>query len=104
MILDKFPKTRSILSDEYKRIYAEHYRNNRDGATTSSAITMWMESWLHKQVAKDVKRDPDKSTLEIGAGTLNQLDFENARPYDIVEPYKDLFCQFGSSSKDRADL
>jgi hypothetical protein len=91
MILDKFPKTRSILSEEYTKIYAEHYRNNRDGATTSSSLTMKMESWLHKQVANDVKKNPNRSTLEIGAGTLNQLDFEHARPYDIVEPYKDLY-------------
>ena len=52
-----------------------------------------MESWLHKQVAKDL--DGKKGTLitlEIGAGTLNQLHFEpEVGPYDTIEPFKELY-------------
>ena len=54
---------------------------------------MKMERWLHKQVAKDVKNaDRDVSTLEIGAGTLNHLEYERkVVSYDIVEPFTELF-------------
>ena len=48
-----------------------------------------MESWLHKKVAKT--EGFNKKTLEIGAGTLNQLDYERCKIYDIVEPYETLF-------------
>ncbi len=52
-----------------------------------------MESWLHRQVARDVTEGRGtKRTLELGAGTLNQLAFEpDVGPYDIVEPFADLF-------------
>jgi len=52
-----------------------------------------MESWLHRKVARDVRSDRSgKTTLEIGAGTLNQLQYEPAvGPYDIVEPFKALY-------------
>jgi len=52
-----------------------------------------MESWLHKQVAKDMLvTHTRKVTLEIGAGTLNQLPYEpEVGPYDIVEPFRELY-------------
>jgi hypothetical protein len=50
-----------------------------------------MESWLHKKVAQDVPKKHTKKTLEIGAGTLNQLDYEESIHYDIVEPFKKLY-------------
>lgn len=54
-----------------------------------------MESWLHRQVARDVVRDcTGKRTLELGAGTLNQLDFEpEVGAYDIVEPFAELYAE-----------
>ena len=30
-------------------------------------------------------------TLEIGAGTLNQLKYEQSSHYDIVEPFSELY-------------
>ena len=51
-----------------------------------------MENWLHHSVAKDRNSDLNEKTLEIGAGTLNQLDFEkNTGQYDIIEPFKLLY-------------
>jgi hypothetical protein len=55
---------------------------------------MRLERWLHLKVADDVRDDPGtfNETLEIGAGTLNQLLFEPVvGPYDIVEPFSELF-------------
>ena len=61
-----------------------------------------MEGWLHRPVARDVARHVGdggagdvvlrKTTLEIGAGTLNQLPYEPAGPAcDIVEPFAALY-------------
>ncbi len=90
-MFSKYPKIRPVLSKEYKKIYNEHYINNREGQTTASFFSKIMESWLHKKVAKDINKMINKSTLEIGAGTLNQLDYENPHPYDVIEPFKELY-------------
>ena len=92
-ILSKFPKDRIDLPEAYQKIYAEHYLINREGKSKTTSMSQKLEHWLHKQVAKDVTvRTDEYSTLEIGAGTLNQLDFEDVKgPYDIIEPFKELF-------------
>jgi hypothetical protein len=47
---------------------------------------------MHRKVAADVASGPESSTLEIGAGTLNQLPYEHkSNPYDIIEPFHSLF-------------
>lgn len=47
---------------------------------------------MHKKVAQDVIDSSPKSTLELGAGNLNQLPYEpRSRPYDIVEPFRELY-------------
>lgn len=91
MIFKKYPKTRFQMPKEYNDIYAEQYKSNRNGVSLASSASQKLEEWLHKKVAKDVINISDKSTLEIGAGTLNQLKHENTRPYDIVEPFTSLF-------------
>ena len=89
-MFEQFPKNRDILPNSYVKIYNQHYDENRNGKTTASSMSSRMEHWLHKKVAKTAGYN--KKTLEIGAGTLNQLKFEKAsNVYDIVEPYKDLY-------------
>ena len=74
----------------YKAIYEKAYAENRKGETRATSIAQFMERWLHYAVARDAS--VDKSTLELGAGTLNQLPFEPvAAAYDIVEPMTFLF-------------
>ena len=90
-MFDNYPKNRTELPQSYLEIYNEHYKANRDGGTKASSIARKMESWLHKKVASDVTRINDKKTLEIGAGTLNQLEYEQSNQYDIIEPFKELF-------------
>jgi len=92
-LLARFPKRRPELPEAYRRIYLEHYRSNRDGLSTASAAAKWMESWMHRKVAEDtIGRAPGYSTLEIGAGTLNHLQYEPmSNRYDIVEPFFELF-------------
>lgn len=87
-----FPKERTPLAPEYAAIYLKHYKNSREGNSQILGLAKRAERWMHKKVAEDVRDGPTKSTLEIGAGTLNQLPFEPRSPsYDIVEPFHDLY-------------
>ncbi|MEZ0239390.1 MAG: class I SAM-dependent methyltransferase [Chloroflexota bacterium] len=106
-----WPKSRPELPESYQRIYLEHSRQNRGGLYTTTSLSQRLEEWMHRRVAADVAAGaagsatagskggafagaPGQrpSTLEIGAGTLNQLRFEPAvGPYDIVEPYRELY-------------
>jgi len=88
-IFKRFPKKRNELPENYQKIYEKHYAENRIGQTKMSFLAQKMESWLHKCVARS--SDSKKRTLEIGAGTLNQLPYEKACDYDIVEPFTSLF-------------
>jgi hypothetical protein len=87
-----FPKERVPLSPEYAAIYLAHYRNSREGSSKVLSLAKRAESWMHRKLAEDVKSGPPKSTLELGAGTLNQLPYEpQSNPYDIVEPFHELY-------------
>ena len=93
-MFDQFPKSRPPLPADIEAIYSAHYKSNREGETTASSLAQRMESWLHKQVAKDVSGvdAPGLRTLELGAGTLNQLQHESSgNAYDIVEPFSELY-------------
>ncbi len=95
-IFTQYPKIRPDLPPAYQAIYAEHYKSNREGETTASGLAQWLESWLHKNVAADVVLSKDDlehfhKTLEIGAGTLNQLAYEIPAHYDIIEPFTELY-------------
>ena len=74
-MFDQFPKSRPPLPADIEAIYSAHYKSNREGETTASSLAQRMESWLHKQVSKDVSGvdAPGLRTLELCAGTLNQL-------------------------------
>lgn len=93
-MFNEYPKERPPLPQEIQDIYSTHYKSNRDGDTTASSMAQKMEAWLHRQVARDLDAaaGQDVSTLELGAGTLNQLPHEpQVGPYDIVEPFQSLF-------------
>lgn len=94
-VFENYPKKRPPLSPNLASIYASHYRANRDGDTAATSVAQRLEKWLHRQVAADIAgpKTTDKSTLELGAGTLNQLSFEpDSDSYDIVEPFTSLFA------------
>lgn len=93
-MFEQFPKTRSLLPKEFDKIFSAHYKSNREGGTRAASLAQKMEVWLHKQVAKDVnnQQNVSKATLELGAGTLNQLQYEpKVGAYDIVEPFQELY-------------
>lgn len=92
-ILNKFPKKRRALPKAFQEIYNTHYFSNRNGQYATTSLSQKMESWMHRKVASDLlKKNAHMATLEIGAGTLNQLRYEgNISTYDIVEPFTELF-------------
>lgn len=91
MKFENYPKIRKELPIDFQAIYTDYYKKNREGETTASFLSQKMEVWMHKKVAADLKCNVHKSTLEIGAGTLNQLKYEVTKPYDVIEPFSQLF-------------
>lgn len=90
--IDNFPKNRPILSRKIQEIYKEHYKSNRSGDTAASSLAQKLEAWMHKKVASTKRNSPDEATLELGAGTLNQIPYEfPVGQYDIVEPMENLY-------------
>ena len=92
-LLARFPKQRPELPEAYRNIYVEHYRRNREGASTASSLAIKMEAWMHRKVAADVSSTRrDCTTLEIGAGNLNHLVYEPlSKSYNVVEPFEELY-------------
>lgn len=91
-LLSAFPKTRPPIPPKLQAIYASQYKENRDGATRAASLAQRLERWLHIQVGEDVAGGVNAETLELGAGTLNQLDFElSTGGYDVVEPFAELY-------------
>lgn len=91
-LLTRFPKDRPALPPRFAEIYARQYKENRTGESTAASLSQRIERWLHRQVAQDVRHASGGATLELGAGTLNQLPFEpHSAPYDIVEPFTSLY-------------
>ena len=88
-LLKTYPRKHPALPKSYQKIYEQHYKENRDGATKISAYARSFEGWLHKKIAKSARGGG--KTLEIGAGNLNQLNYERTDIYDIVEPFAMLF-------------
>lgn len=92
-ILAGFPKRRPPLPTRMQAIYTKQYLENRAGASTAASLAQRLEAWMHRQVAADVRPGRQAATLELGAGSLNQLAYEPAvGPYDIVEPFQALLA------------
>jgi len=92
-ILSRFPKSRPPLPAAYQAIYEAQYKENREGESTAASLAQRLESWMHHQVAADSAALSACATLELGAGTLNQLPYEaQAQAYDVVEPFTALFA------------
>lgn len=102
-VLQRFPKIRPPLSERIQSIYAEHYKSNRSGGTPAASLSQKMERWLHHSVAADRKmRGHGTETLELGAGTLNQIPYEEpVGSYDVVEPFVALYADSPHKGKVR---
>ena len=83
-VLSRYPKKRKKLPDSFKKIYEKEYLYNRNAISFLPKIVQYLESWMHKSIAK--KKNNYSPVLEIGAGTLNHLKYEKETCYDIIEP------------------
>lgn len=91
-LLARFPKVRPALPPAIEAIYLRQYTENRSGKTAAASAAQRLESWMHRQVAADVRAGGPRETLELGAGMLNQLSYEPAGgAYDVVEPFEALY-------------
>lgn len=91
-MFDNFPKIRNPLPESYQAIYEQHYKSNREGKGKASGAAQKLERWLHRKVANDTQGISGYKTLEIGAGTLNQISYEkDFSHYDIIEPFEALY-------------
>ena len=87
-LINKYPKKRPKLRSKLKKIFQNEYKINRE-----SKINSFFEKWMHKNILK-FKNKFNVNTLEIGAGTLNHLSYEDIKKkdqYDIIEPKKFLY-------------
>jgi SAM-dependent methyltransferase len=96
ILLNNFPKKRPPIGIRIEKIYREHYKTNRNGGTILSSIARYIDRWMYKKIAESGKQNLNSSlaTLEIGAGTLNQLSYEerdSIKVYDIIEPMDYLY-------------
>ncbi len=97
-LLGAFPKTRPPLSPAQRAIALEAQRVNREGRNPATAASQRLEQWMHRRVA--ARRGGD--VLEIGAGTLNHLRFEQGvSAYDAIEPEDRLYRGSGEREKIR---
>ncbi|MCX6258189.1 MAG: class I SAM-dependent methyltransferase [Bacteroidia bacterium] len=92
-MFEQYPKQRPPLPPAYRELYEHYYLLNRKGNSKATSLASRMEAWMHHRIAHDMQSTkPDVSTLEIGAGTLNQLAYVTFdQAYDIVEPFTALY-------------
>lgn len=92
-LLASYPRTRPPLPDAHQKIYAQEYKATRsDGERRQPLVSRMLtpvREWMHRHVASGKRQG---AVLEIGAGTLNHLPFEQGvEAYDIIEPFTYLF-------------
>ncbi len=88
-LIDSYPRTPIPLSKEWLDLYEETYLKSREGQTWLYKLTQMLEAWMHRKVASNVRTE---RLLEIGAGTLNHLKYENnVVRYEAIEPFTALW-------------
>lgn len=86
-LLVSYPRQRPPLTQRHKEIYAQEYLRNRAPTGRLGKLAAGLESWMHRQVA-----GCGGEVLEVGAGTLNHVGYEQAiAAYDVVEPLRDVY-------------
>ena len=86
-LLASYPCQGPPLTARHKKIYLQEYIRNRQAAGGLSKLVAHLESWMHRSVAGS-----SGEVLEIGAGTLNHLFYEQFPiGYDVVEPVHDFY-------------
>jgi SAM-dependent methyltransferase len=91
-LLARYPKNRPTLSPAAAAVHDAILKGNRERVSALSKVSDLLESWMHWQIAKGHRAASGQRILEIGAGTLNHLDYESAYAiYDVIEPFAALY-------------
>lgn len=86
----RFPKQRPALPPTYQTLYEQEYKRNRGSHNATPDLKQKLENWMHRQLAQT--QAPEGAILEVGAGTLNHVNYERDDcVYDIVEPFAALY-------------
>lgn len=89
-LLATYPRARRALPEPQRSLYLRELKANRGGGTRLLRTVNSLETWMHRRVA--ALRRPGEEILEIGAGTLNHLPYEEgAEAYDAIEPLDELW-------------
>lgn len=83
-LLSSYPRRRPALDPYYQSILEGEYFLNRNAKSVATKLSVGLEGWLHRQVSTGAS---NQNVLEVGAGNLNHLAYENANAYDIIEPF-----------------
>ena len=87
-LLSSYPRKRPPLTAMHEKLYIQEYKRNREGDGKVNNLAQKLEIWMHHQITTH----QSENLLELGAGTLNHLEYENPNTvYDIVEPFTELF-------------
>ena len=88
-LLATYPRLRPPLPQGWQAIYTEIYKCSREGKTFLYRLAQSLESWMHREVLCGTNTP---RLLEIGAGTLNHVQYEPAvGRYDAIEPFLELY-------------
>jgi len=91
-LLRQFPKVRPQLSPDMAAAHLEILKANRERRYFLAKISNQLESWMHRKAAGIRNGFTGQNLLEIGAGTLNHVTFEDDDiAYDAIEPFRDLY-------------
>ncbi len=86
-LLASYPRQRPPLTERHKEVYLREYIHNRKATGGLSKVVAYLESWMHRRVA-----GRGGEVLELGAGTLNHVRYEQSPiAYDVVEPCHDFY-------------
>lgn len=87
-LLASYPRVRPPLPPAHQAIFEEAYKINRQGKGVAEYAAIKLEEWMHRRVVST----GESPVLELGAGTLNHLQFENhIEDYIAIEPFEVLW-------------
>lgn len=92
VLLARFPKRRPPLAPGKAAIHKALLKANRERGTPLTMLSHALESWMHRRVARYRGLSAHQRVLEIGAGTLNHVPFEDLDSViHAVEPFEELY-------------
>lgn len=77
------------MSENVKAIYEHNYVSNRSGEGIVNTVTMYLERWMHREIARN--QSGHQRVLELGPGNLNHSQYLKCSAWDVVEPYDPLY-------------